>query len=390
MGIEPQKFFIGIIDFFSVFLPGALLAYLGKIWLASATKLEGTEPLLVFFFACYVLGHFLFLIGSFLDGRVYEPIREATYEKQVVRLANGQKKLPPLLLRWLAQKLFRKRPEAAVEQARSIKEGYLRQIGDAESVNTFQWCKARLALEHPAALVVVNRFEADSKFFRSFVPILASLVLWFLGIEILHAVKMLPQDHSSGLRSVWTGGSIVLLFLAFWRYVEQRFKATQQAYWFILTLEATQLASNLDAGQRSISRTRSRNEDGATHAGGVVTRQSGDKREYLLVEVSKNSSEWVLPKGHIEEDENEKHCAVREVKEETGVWACIARKLKVEEYSVEHQKVKVQYYLMEAIEEGKPKDGSRQHGWFPIEEAINNAKHSESREVLRLAAQMSV
>ena len=32
MNFEPQKFFISLVDFFSILMPGALLAYLGKDW----------------------------------------------------------------------------------------------------------------------------------------------------------------------------------------------------------------------------------------------------------------------------------------------------------------------------------------------------------------------
>ena len=34
MNFEPQKFFIGLVDFFSIFMPGALLTYLVKDWAA--------------------------------------------------------------------------------------------------------------------------------------------------------------------------------------------------------------------------------------------------------------------------------------------------------------------------------------------------------------------
>jgi hypothetical protein len=73
MAFEPQKFFVGLVDFFSVLMPGGLLAYLGKDLAAQALlgkysyKLEGTEAWMVFLFASYLLGHFIFLIGSVLD-----------------------------------------------------------------------------------------------------------------------------------------------------------------------------------------------------------------------------------------------------------------------------------------------------------------------------------
>jgi hypothetical protein len=38
--------------------------------------------------------------------------------------------------------------------------------------------QVRLTLEQPAALATVQRFEADSKFFRSLVIVLAVVILW--------------------------------------------------------------------------------------------------------------------------------------------------------------------------------------------------------------------
>ena len=52
-----------------------------------------------------------------------------------------------------------------------------------------------------------------------------------------------------------------------------------------------------------------------SHAGGVVARTEGGKREYLLVEARRRRGEWVLPKGHIEPGETPEAAAVREVQE---------------------------------------------------------------------------
>lgn len=83
MNFEPQKIFIGIIDFFSILLPGALLTYLLKddvgprilqerVYLG----LSGTQDTIVFLVSSYLLGHFLFLLGSRLDDLIYDPIRK--------------------------------------------------------------------------------------------------------------------------------------------------------------------------------------------------------------------------------------------------------------------------------------------------------------------------
>jgi hypothetical protein len=73
MNFEPQKFFIGLMDFFSILLPGALLTWLlmgevGPIVLVDRySKLAGAEAWYAFLFACYLFGHIVFLRGSWLD-----------------------------------------------------------------------------------------------------------------------------------------------------------------------------------------------------------------------------------------------------------------------------------------------------------------------------------
>ena len=96
MNFEPQKFFIGLVDFFSILMPGAMLTYLGKDWIAQKLGLESGFPLdsvetgFVFFFVSYLLGHFVFLVSSLLDDLVYDPLRACTNWGQISkRLAKG-------------------------------------------------------------------------------------------------------------------------------------------------------------------------------------------------------------------------------------------------------------------------------------------------------------
>ncbi len=228
MGFEPQKFFIGVIDFFSILLPGAVLAlglYLSagpqifRVLAICPADISPAQGWVAFLFSSYLLGHFLFFIGSWLDDLAYDPLRNMTRKEQITHPL-------PKIMRWLLWLCFKKDANAAVDRVVTIKEGYLNRIGASHAVNAFQWCKARLATEHPEALATVNRFEADSKFFRSFVP-----VMLFVLARALYC------------RHWWLAtGSIVAMGLAFLRYVEQRFKSTQQAYWYILTLEASKEA----------------------------------------------------------------------------------------------------------------------------------------------------
>jgi hypothetical protein len=170
-------------------------------------------------------------------------------------------------------------------------------VSAKDAINTFQWCKVLLNAESPASLAVVQRFEADSKFFRCFtVVFLLVLVAW-------------PwQEHwpLAGIPVV-----LVLLLRAVWRYMEQRFKATNLAYWSVITLTAH--GGKVQIGKAAPA------VDSPTHAGGVVFRTRWGKAEYLLVEATNDPNQWVLPKGHVEEGEPRRESAVREVHEETGV-----------------------------------------------------------------------
>ena len=74
VNIDPRAVFIGLMDIFSILLPGALLTYLlmgqmGPVVLGERyTKLAGAEASATFLFASYLLGHLVFLLGSWLDG----------------------------------------------------------------------------------------------------------------------------------------------------------------------------------------------------------------------------------------------------------------------------------------------------------------------------------
>ena len=119
--------------------------------------------------------------------------------------------------------VFKGERNLSVDRALKIKQQALAGLQAKDSINTFHWCKMLLNVESPASLAVVQRFETDSKFFCCFtVVLLRLLAAW-------------PWQHHwplSGIPVV-----LGLLLLALWRYMEQFFKATNQAYWFVITLK---------------------------------------------------------------------------------------------------------------------------------------------------------
>lgn len=369
MNFDPQKLFIGLMDFFSILLPGALLTWLlmseaGPVVLGGRyAKLDGAQAWTAFLFASYLFGHLVFLLGSWLD-ELYDWVRRYTLNTQIVLLARRGRLLPwPVrALIWL---VFKRERNLAVDRAARIKQQALGPLRAKDAINTFQWCKALLNVESPASLAVVQRFEADSKFFRCFtIVLLLLLIAW-------------PWQHQWPLAGVPV--VLVLLLLALWRYMEQRFKATNQAYWSVITLTAKDGKVAFDKTAPAAG--------SPGHAGGVVFRVRGGKAEYLLVEATNDPMQWVLSKGHVEEGEQHRETAVREVHEETGVWARVMSDLRDVSWSADGAVVTTRFFLMQAIGHGLRKDKDRQHEWLALPDAVARASHIETRELLMAAEQ---
>jgi len=368
MNFDPQKFFIGLMDFFSILLPGAMLTWLlmgevGPVVLGDRyAKLAGAQAWAAFIFASYLSGHLIFLLGSWLD-EFYDWARRYTLNAQIALLARRGRLLP-----WLARALiwlvFKRERNLAVDRAGKIKQQALGALQAKNAINNFQWCKALLNDQSPDSLAVVQRFEADSKFFRCFTVVL---------LILLAAWRFHHKWPRAGIPVV-----LGLLLLALWRYMEQRYKATNQAYWSVITLTAKEgkIALQKPAPAAGVP----------NRAGGVVFRKRWwFASKYLLVEAKDDPDQWVLPKGHIEEGEQLRETAVREVYEETGVWARIVHDLRDVSYSVNGDILRVRVFLMQAMGRGLRSEKDRRHVWLRFDKAVAKASHIETRELLQAA-----
>lgn len=111
MNFDPQRFFIGLMDFFSILLPGALLTWLlmgevGPVVLGDRyANLDGAQAWAAFLFASYLFGHLIFLLGSWLD-EFYDWARRYTLNTQITLLARRGRLLPwpARVLIWLVFK----------------------------------------------------------------------------------------------------------------------------------------------------------------------------------------------------------------------------------------------------------------------------------------------
>ena len=113
----------------------------------------------------------------------------------------------------------------------------------------------------------------------------------------------------------------------------------------------------------------------------------GGVAHYLLVSPKKGGDEWVLPKGHIEGGEEGAQAALREVREEAGVFARLICPLREIRFTTQTEQVTAEFYLMERISDGGASE-PRKFGWFRLEEALRLATHAESKQLLQAAEDM--
>ena len=369
MNFDPQKFFIGLMDFFSILLPGALLTYalmdkvgpdvLGERY----CQLMGVAAWAAFLFASYLFGHLVFLLGSWLD-ELYGWLQSYTLNAQIKLLAQ-RGRLLPWLVRALIHLVSKDERNHALKRVGLIKQQVLGKLQAQDTINNFQWSKAWLNIESPVSLALVERFEADSKFFRCFAMVLLILLVTWPWHQLwpLEGVPLL----------------LILLVLALWRFMERRFKATQQAYWSVITLTAKNGQITFDKPAHPLA--------DPAYIGGIVYRQRGGQAEYLLVENESDPSRRELPKAQPEYQEHPRESAVRGVYETAGAWARIVED--VGDIS-EADKGKAHYYLMQAVGQGRRKNKNRQHEWLLLRDAIQQTNDLQTRELLQRAEQRRV
>jgi 8-oxo-dGTP pyrophosphatase MutT (NUDIX family) len=335
MTVDWQKVLGALGDFVTIMLPGMILIftvinYFGGSALFPMFFSDGrfklgdsSETWTVFLVASYFAGHIVFLLGSRLDDRLFDPFRKKTKLGFIRELANGKTPAIGGVGACLARAVFGKDPDEAAVVAERLKIMALGEENHA-AMNAYKWCKIRLSGEGSDGIASVLRFEADSKFFRSLIVIMP------VAIWALWEGPRWPR---------WIALGLTLLIV--WRYLEQRSKATEEAFTQVIAMEAAKL------GPREGAR------DGPL-VGAVVYRkdkQKGTGREefrYLLVQAKSQPSEWVLPKGHVELGENHRQTAVRETLEETGVWGRVRDFLS--EQPIGKPPRQVPYYLLERVD----------------------------------------
>jgi 8-oxo-dGTP diphosphatase len=126
-------------------------------------------------------------------------------------------------------------------------------------------------------------------------------------------------------------------------------------------------------------------------AGGVVVCR-GPAGEPLILLIRDKYGVWTLPKGHLEDGEDEAAAAVREIAEETGVACSLVELLHRMVYPVFKRGAwrdkQVAYFLAHAEHaptEPRLDEGIAEACWLPPDEALARLSYAQVRDVVRRA-----
>jgi 8-oxo-dGTP pyrophosphatase MutT (NUDIX family) len=123
-------------------------------------------------------------------------------------------------------------------------------------------------------------------------------------------------------------------------------------------------------------------------AGGMVVRRAPDGRRLIAIVHRPGREDWTFPKGKLEPGETFERAALREVREETGLYCRLGRFIGHTEYRDRKDRPKVvAYWVMEAI--GgifRPTEEVDQIRFVDFAEAARVLSYERDRELLIVLA----
>ncbi len=216
---KPADFYLVVIEFFGVLLPGAALCYLLLPLLVPTLPADwlpggSTQAWAVFAVLSYIAGHLLHAIGSsvfdgYVYGRLYLSEWKPAHRRVTTLIGRGDRQA--LLEEELAEKSL-------------LARVYLETETQPGGSNYYDWCLSAIRLNASEGVQEVDRLQADSKFFRSM-----SLVF------LVAAATGLVED----LLLYGLGAAVLALFSA-WRFCTLRWTATKRVYEYYLLATVAQ------------------------------------------------------------------------------------------------------------------------------------------------------
>ena len=209
---KPSDFFVGVVDFFAILLPGGALVYLLRPFLINNVPNDwlpttSTQSWILFLVLAYIVGHLLHALGSFLlDDFVYQKFYLPRCKPSHARAAK------------LVGDALRNDEDAGKTLLARVR---LNTKANSTGTSYYDWCLSDIRVARPAGAAEVDRLQADSKFFRSMVFVFLAAALVSFGATLFTFRPAL---------AVFSIGMLALTIFAIWRFCELRWTATKRVY----------------------------------------------------------------------------------------------------------------------------------------------------------------
>jgi 8-oxo-dGTP pyrophosphatase MutT (NUDIX family) len=119
-------------------------------------------------------------------------------------------------------------------------------------------------------------------------------------------------------------------------------------------------------------------------AGGVVCRAGASDQTEIAIIHRPVYDDWTLPKGKVEPDETPEACALREVREETGLKCELVRPLGCTAYVDRRGRDKMACYWIMQVLGGRFRPGIEVDKlvWLPVDQAVKRLTYGRDKTLL--------